>query len=103
MLIADPIFPDAPDEPLNLVADATFFSRSDGALVFRAQQKNLLWRFIASENLAEFSVGLDELDSKGYQRKSITLDGRRGVIQLFEARYPGDPYTTLSISSSTDC
>ncbi len=78
-------------KPVNLIVDATFFSRSDGVLVFRAQQKNVYWRFITSETLAEVVAGLDRLDQHGYQFQSITLDGRKGVIQLFETRYPGIP------------
>lgn len=80
-----------PDEPLNLVIDATFFSRSDGVFVFRARKENLYWRFISSETLAELSAGLDVLDQRGYRWKSITVDGRRGTIKLCEARYPGIP------------
>lgn len=34
---------------------------------------------------------LDDLDIKGYQFTSVTLDGRRGFIQLFQARYAGTP------------
>lgn len=76
-------------EPINLIVDATFFSRSDGVLVFRAERKNVHWQFIQSETLHEINQGLDELDRKGYCFQSIVLDGRRGVIKLFEQRYPG--------------
>ena len=71
--------------------DATFFSRSDGVLVFRAQQRNLHWRFITSENLAEVAAGLEALEQKGYRFHSVVIDGRKGVTQLLEARYPGIP------------
>ena len=74
-----------------MLLDATFFSRSDGLLVFRAQQQNLLWHFIQSETIAEIANGLDILEKRDYHFQSVTLDGRRGVIQLFEARYPGLP------------
>ena len=90
-LVIKSIIPVAPKESVNLVIDATFFSRSDGVLVFRAQQRNLHWQFITSETLAEIALGLDQLDNHGYQFKSVVLDGRKGVIQLFEARYPGIP------------
>lgn len=80
-----------PLESVNLVVDATFFSRSDGVLVFRASQRNLHWRFIISETLAEITAGLNVLEQQGYHFKSVTLDGRRGVIKLFEQRYPGLP------------
>lgn len=60
-------------------------------LVFRANQKNLHWRFIESESLAEVAVGLDHLDQLGYRFQSVILDGRKGMIQLFERRYPHLP------------
>lgn len=41
--------------------------------------------------MEEIAKGLDVLDKKGIQFKSVTLDGRRGVIKLFEARYPNIP------------
>lgn len=82
---------EAPPDSVNLVVDATFFSRSDGVLVFRANARNLYWRYIQSETLVEIARGLDVLDEQGFEFKSVTLDGRRGVIKLFEARYPKIP------------
>ena len=64
--------------PINLIFDGTFFSRSDGVLVFRANQKNLHGRFIKSETVEEITLGLNFLDAVGYQLKSVTIDGRRG-------------------------
>ena len=71
------------DEPVNLVLDATFFSRSDGVLVFRANGKNIYWRFIQSETMQEVTDILDILDKLGYCFASVTLDGRKGMIKLF--------------------
>ena len=76
---------------MNLVVDATFFSRSDGLLVFRADGRNLHWRYIESETIAEIEAGLIVLEQRGYRFASVTIDGRRGVIQLFSRRYPGLP------------
>ena len=73
------------------MVDATFFSRSDGVLVFRANGKNIYWHFIHSETVAEVATGLDVLDKMGYRFKSVTVDGKRGIIRLFEARYRGIP------------
>jgi hypothetical protein len=78
-------------EPINLIFDATFFGRSQGVFVFRANKKNLHWRFIESETLKEVNLGLDELDKQGYCYSSFTIDGRKGVIQLLKARYQGVP------------
>jgi hypothetical protein len=86
-LLIEPEFPLVPNEPVNLVVDATFFSRSDGVLVFRANGKNIYWCFIPSETIKAIAAGLDVLDKMGYCFSSVTLDGRKGVIRLFEARY----------------
>ena len=73
------------------LADATFFSRSDGVLIFRANAQNIYWHFIQSETLKEMALGLDAVDKMGWRFKSVTIDGRKGVIKLFAARYPGIP------------
>lgn len=77
--------------PINLIFDTTFFSRHDGVLVFRADGKNLYWRFVESETVEVIADSLNVLDQAGYRFKSITIDGRKGVIHLLEARYPGLP------------
>jgi len=77
--------------PLNLIADATYFSRSDGVLVFRGNQKNLDISFIKSETRKVFTRRFNHLDKQGYIFKSITLDGKRGIMKLFSERYPGIP------------
>lgn len=59
--------------------------------MFRANGYNLHWRFIETETIAEVSAGLDILDKLGYKIKSATIDGRKGIIKLFETRYPGLP------------
>lgn len=76
---------------VNLIFDATFFSRSDGVLVFRADKKNLHWSFIKSETLEEIDSGLLTLVMKGYRFKSFTIDGRKGVISLLKRRFPETP------------
>ena len=114
-LAIEPIFPAAPNESINLIVDATFFSRSDGILVFRAYGKNLYWHFIKSETIKEVANGLDELEKVGYRFKSVTLDGRKGMIKLFRARYPDIPIQLcqfhqaqiirryLTLNPKTDC
>jgi len=82
---------EAPPKPINLILDATFFSRTDGLLVFRANKVNLFWCNITSETIAKIDECLSILDSAGYEFKSFTIDGRRGVIKLLQARYPNIP------------
>ena len=74
-------FPLISNKPINLIADATFFGRTDGVLVLRANGINLYWRFIHSETVAEMSHAIDFLKAKGYRLKSVTLDGKRGMIR----------------------
>lgn len=80
-----------PNNSINLLFDTTFFSRRDGVLVFRANSENLHWRFVESETVKVISEGLTFLEHAGYCFKSITIDGRKGVIQLLNTRYPGIP------------
>lgn len=90
-LFIEPQFPEALDAPINLIADATFFGRTDGVLVLRANRMNLYWRFIQSETVAQMSCAIEFLQTQGYRLKSVTLDGKRGMINLFKQRYPGIP------------
>jgi hypothetical protein len=80
-----------PAKSINLIFDGTFFSRTDGLLVFRANKVNLFWCNITSETIAKIAECLSVLDSAGYKFKSFTIDGRRGVIKLLQARYPNIP------------
>ena len=91
-LIIEASFPKAGhNEPINLIADATFFGSTGGVFVFRAGQKNLYWRIIETETVSEFDAGLDNLESLGYRFKSITLDGKQGILKRFKHRYPDVP------------
>lgn len=79
------------NQKVNLIFDGTFFGRTDGLLVFRAQRKNLFWQPICSETLKVIADCFDQVDQQGYRFKSFTIDGRRGVIQLLKDRYPDIP------------
>lgn len=61
----------APSEAVNLILDATFFKRSDGVLVFRANKKNLFWDNITSETIAVIGQCLSILDDAGYKFRSL--------------------------------
>ena len=52
---------------------------------------SLYWRFMQSETVAEMARAIDFLEANGYRLKSVTLDGKRGMINLFKQRYPGLP------------
>jgi hypothetical protein len=79
------------EHSISAVMDATFFNRLDGVLVCRANQRNVYWKYISSESMAEYSLFLDALDASGAVFHSFTIDGRRGVKQLLEKRYGAIP------------
>lgn len=79
------------NKKITLIFDATFFGRTDGLLVFRAQQKNLFWKSIRSETIKIIAECFDYLDQQGARFNSFTIDGRKGVIQLLKTRYPDVP------------
>ena len=79
------------EQPINLLFDGTFFSRSDGLIVYRANAKNLYWQFVKSEKMVNIKAGLRYLTQLEYSFASFIIDGRKGVIQLLKAHYPGIP------------
>ncbi len=50
-----------PWHAVNLVIDATFFSRRDGVLIARAEGRNLLWREIETESILTYELFLRNL------------------------------------------
>ncbi|MEM8845215.1 MAG: hypothetical protein AAGB35_09250 [Pseudomonadota bacterium] len=90
-VIVEPMYASPPLDPVNLIVDATFFGRADGVLVFRANREHLYWQFIQSETIDEMNRGVDQLGQMGYRFKSVTLDGKKGMIKRFQARYQGLP------------
>jgi hypothetical protein len=80
--------PPCPTE-LVLVADAVFFSRTSGMLVFRNphQRRNIYWHEIRSETIAEYQRGIEAITGLGFILKAVVLDGRKGIRNLF-AKFP---------------
>lgn len=72
-------------DPLVFVADVSFFSRSDGVLVFRSPKlrKNILQTFVQGENAEMYRIARKELESQGFVFQGIVLDGKRGVREVF--------------------
>ena len=68
-----------------VTADATFFSRGYGVLIFREPnlKKNLVWKEIYSETPGHYEQLKLELECLGFNIKSVVLDGKRGVRQIF--------------------
>lgn len=72
-----------------LVIDATFFGkRKDkfGVLVAKDshQPEVLAYRFIQTEQVSDYKNIVDALSAQGFAIKSITIDGKKGLIQAFE-------------------
>ncbi len=73
---------------VNLIFDATFFTRKQGVLVFRANGKNIFYRIIDSEKICYIEESLIYLSTLGYRFKSFTIDGRKGVFSMLERLFP---------------
>ena len=76
---------EATPQPLVLIADVTFFGRSYGILAFRSQlfKQNIYWKEIVKETPAIYWKARTELENRGFIFKSIVLDGKRGVREVF--------------------
>lgn len=70
---------------LVMIADATFFGRGDGYIVFRSPmlKKNLYFKPILYETILEYSLGRYNLETQGFSISAIVLDGRPGVRKVF--------------------
>ncbi len=80
-----------PSKPINLVMDATFFSRKDGVIIARAESKNLYWKYIETEKIQHYKETVSFLEKAGCTFLSFTIDGRRGVRQMLEKTYSHIP------------
>lgn len=72
-------------QPIIVVADATFFSRTNGMLIFREPnlKRNLIWKEIYVETAGQYEQLKLELESKGFVIKAVVLDGRPGIRDAF--------------------
>jgi len=74
---------------VNLICDATFYGkRKDklGTLVFKDSitKEILIWKYIQSETIRDYTHLLSELLSLWHIVNSITIDGKRGLYKAFE-------------------
>jgi len=67
------------------VADATFFGRACGYLIYRIPEikKNVYFASIMYESIFEYQRGRMHVQKQGFKIRAITLDGRPGVRNLF--------------------
>ena len=73
------------DKELVLVADTTFFSRSEGLTVFREPnlKKIVWWRQTWGEKAAVYKLGREHLEKNGFKIMAVVLDGRTGIRSVF--------------------
>lgn len=71
--------------------DATFFSKSDGVLVVRANGKNLIWKEIETEKAENYEELISSLRFAGTIFSSFTIDGKRGVLHMLLRKFSGIP------------
>jgi len=73
------------DTELILVADTTFFSRSEGLTVFREPnlKKTVWWRQTVGEKAEIYRLGRQCLEKHGFTIRAVVLDGRIGIRSVF--------------------
>jgi len=74
-----------PQTELVLVADTTFFSRSEGLTVFREPnlKKNVWWKQTISEKAEIYKLGRQCLEKNNFKIRAVVLDGRMGIREVF--------------------
>lgn len=72
-------------QPLILIADVTFFNRSDGVLVFRSPhlKQNIFWNFTKTETVHIYREARKIIEQQGFIMQAMVLDGRKGVRDVF--------------------
>jgi hypothetical protein len=68
-----------------IIADATYFCRQYGVLVFRADgiKKNIFWKEIDYERIESYLRARRKIESQGFTVSAIVTDGRPGIRGIF--------------------
>ncbi len=68
-----------------IVADATYFRRQYGILVFRSDKlkKNIFWREIDYERIESYYRARRKIENQGFKVSAIVTDGRPGIRGIF--------------------
>ncbi len=80
-----------PNNPINLIIDATFFTRHDGVLIARANSRNIIWKEIETEKIEHYESLLKLLLNADIKLNSFVIDGRRGVLHMLNKTFPNIP------------
>lgn len=72
-------------QPIVVVVDTTFFTRSYGITIFREPnlKQNLIWQEVLLESPITYRQLKSRLEMIGFVIKAVILDGKRGVRQVF--------------------
>lgn len=75
-----------PPQPTVFIADTTFFGRTWGVCVFRAPhlRRNIWWTDVTKELMSHYYYGRRILEERGWIFQAVVIDGRRGMIKVFE-------------------
>ena len=73
-------------QPTVFIADTTFFGHTWGVCVFRAPilKQNIWWTDVKKEVMATYHYGRKILEDRGWTFTAVVVDGRRGMIKVFE-------------------
>ena len=76
--------------PVVVTMDTFYFRRGVGMMVFRSEAlaRNLLWFSVAYETTADYVRGLDVLERQSWTIQAVVMDGRKGVREALEHRFP---------------
>jgi len=68
-----------------VVADAMFFGRHEGTLVFRDphRKENIYWDHIEYESPFVYQKGIQTLQEQYFEIQALVIDGRKGVREAF--------------------
>lgn len=80
-----------PKHVVTFIMDATFFSRRDGILVFRANKKNILWKEIQTEKVEHYRELIQMAYAADIKISAFVIDGKRGVLQMLLRQFTGIP------------
>ena len=78
------------DKCVNVCLDGVYFGWSISFIVIRANGQNIYFEQ-TSETVEHIAQCLRKAEVLGYRYKSFTIDGRKGVVQMLQERYPGIP------------
>lgn len=74
-----------------LAMDATFFERGCGLLLCRADGRNIYWKHIETEKVDHYEKCVCVLKEAGFNFAGFVIDGRRGVLNMLQKRFPSVP------------